>query len=318
MGHKTSRKHATRNCGPEATTAGQAAEAAVPPLDAEEVQVVGEPSMSDLLRVEKGFVLADVDCESTPGFSGGKSAGTEALALHAPEVGEWQERLFAESRAGSKRALLLVIQGMDTSGKGGIMRHVVGAVDPEGVRTTAFKAPTEQERQHDFLWRIRAALPHAGTIGVFDRSHYEDVLVVRVHDLVPQAEWSKRYAQINAFERQVAGSGTEIIKVMMHVSADEQKARLTQRLERPDKHYKWNRADIDERQLWPEYMQAYQVALTKCSTKGAPWHVVPANKKWYARYAVQRLLLDRLEAMAPDWPDMGIDVEAELARLDAS
>ena len=246
MGHKTSRKHGKNNPGPGTA---ETAEAAVPPVDAEEVQVVGEPSMSDLLRVETGFVLADVDCESTPGFSGGKPAGTEALALHAPEVGEWQERLFAESRAGSKRAVLLVIQGMDTSGKGGIMRHVVGAVDPEGVRTTAFKAPTEQERQHDFLWRIRAALPHAGTIGVFDRSHYEDVLVVRVHDLVPQAEWSRRYAQINAFERQVVGSGTEIIKVMLHVSADEQKARLTQRLERPDKHYKWNRADIDERQL---------------------------------------------------------------------
>ncbi|MDQ2782754.1 MAG: polyphosphate kinase 2 family protein, partial [Actinomycetota bacterium] len=237
---------------------------------------------------------------------------------HAGELGDWQERLFAESKGGGTRSVLLVVQGMDTSGKGGIMRHVVGQIDPEGVRATAFKAPNVEERGHDYLWRIRNALPTPGKIGVFDRSHYEDVLVVRVHDLVPRQEWSKRYAEINAFEREVIASGTRIVKVMTHISKDEQRERLRERLERPDKHYKYNPGDIDERMRWQDYMEAYQVALTRTSTKGAPWYVVPANHKWYARYAVQQLLLDALTEMAPTWPDMHLDVDHELARLDAS
>ncbi len=275
-------------------------------------------TIEELLRVGEGFRLADVDCESTPGFDGGKTKGKKALAEHAAELGDWQEKLHAESRGGGKRSVLLVVQGMDTSGKGGIMRHVVSQIDPEGIRATAFKAPTDQERKHDFLWRIRNALPGPGKIGVFDRSHYEDVLVVRVHDLVPKSEWLKRYAQINAFEREVIASGTRIVKVMTHISKDEQKARLRERLERPDKHYKYNPGDVDERMHWDDYMEAYQVALTRTSTNGAPWYVVPANKKWYARYAVQQLLLDALTDMAPTWPVMDFDVAAELARLDAS
>ena len=274
--------------------------------------------LSDLLRVESGFVLADVDCDSTPGFSGDKKAGGKVLDEHAPEVGEWQEKLFAESRAGGKRSVLLVIQGMDTSGKGGIMRHVVAAVDPEGIRATAFKAPTAQELRHDFLWRTRQALPGPGAIGVFDRSHYEDVLIGRVRRLAPRTELAKRYPQINTFEHDVVASGTEIVKVMLHISKDEQRARLAQRLQRPDKHYKWNPGDIDERKQWDAYMKAYQIALTKCSTEAAPWYVVPANRKWYARYAVQRLLLETFERMAPEWPDMGLDVEAEQGRLASS
>jgi len=275
-------------------------------------------TIEELLRVGNGFRLADVDCESTPGFDGGKSKGKEALADHASELGTWQEKLYAESKGGGTRSVLLVVQGMDTSGKGGIMRHVVSQIDPEGIRATAFKAPTAEERKHDFLWRIRNAVPGPGKLGVFDRSHYEDVLVVRVHDLVPQAEWSKRYAQINAFEREVIASGTRIVKVMTHISKDEQKARLRERLERPDKHYKYNPGDVDERLHWDDYMEAYQVALTRTSTKGAPWYVVPANKKWYARYAVQQLLLDALTDMDPTWPVMDFDVAAELRRLDAS
>ena len=275
-------------------------------------------TIEELLRVGEGFRLADVDCESTPGFDGGKTKGKKALAEHAAELGDWQEKLHAESRGGGKRSVLLVVQGMDTSGKGGIMRHVVSQIDPEGIRATAFKAPTDEERKHDFLWRIRNALPGPGKIGVFDRSHYEDVLVVRVHDLVPKSEWLKRYAQINAFEREVIASGTRIVKVMTHISKDEQKARLRERLERPDKHYKYNPGDVDERMHWDDYMEAYQVALTRTSTNGAPWYVVPANKKWYARYAVQQLLLDALTDMAPTWPVMDFDVAAELARLDAS
>jgi PPK2 family polyphosphate:nucleotide phosphotransferase len=276
------------------------------------------PPLSELLRVERGFRLADVDCEVTPGFPGDKVAGQKALAAHAAELGDWQEKLFAESRAGGQRALLLVVQGMDTSGKGGLMRHVVSQIDPEGIRATAFKAPTAEERRHDFLWRIRKALPSPGKIAVFDRSHYEDVLIVRVHDLVPKSEGSKRYALINAFEREVAGSGTKVVKVMTHISKDEQKARLRRRLERPDKHYKYNPGDIEEREHWDDYMEAYQVALTRTSTRTAPWFVVPANQKWYARYAVQQLLLEAFAEMAPTWPDMGWDVKQELARLKES
>jgi PPK2 family polyphosphate:nucleotide phosphotransferase len=276
------------------------------------------PAIEELLRVGDGFRLADVDCESTPGFDGGKSKGQQALADHAAELGDWQEKLHAESRGGGKRSLLLVVQGMDTSGKGGIMRHVVSQIDPEGIRATAFKAPTPEERKHDFLWRVRNALPGPGKVGVFDRSHYEDVLVVRVHELVPRTEWLKRYALINAFERETIASGTRIIKVMTHISKDEQKARLRQRLERPDKHYKYNPGDVDERLHWDDYVEAYQVALTRTSTKAAPWYVVPANKKWYARFAVQQLLLNALTEMAPTWPVMDFDVAAELRRLDAS
>src|SRR6185437_11695862 len=195
--------------------------------------------------------------------------------------------------------------------KGGIVRHVVGACDPEGVRVTAFKAPTPEERSHDFLWRIRAALPPAGKIGVFDRSHYEDVLIVRVHNLVPRATWSRRYATINRFEQRLVESGTAVVKVMLHISADEQKRRLRDRLERPDKWWTYNPGDIDERERWPDYQEAYQVAIAKTSTEAAPWHVVPADHKWYARWAVQQLLLDALDGIDPQWPPAGFDVKEE-------
>jgi PPK2 family polyphosphate:nucleotide phosphotransferase len=275
-------------------------------------------TIEELLRVGNGFRLADVDCESTPGFDGGKSKGKEALADHASELGTWQEKLYAESKGGGTRSVLLVVQGMDTSGKGGIMRHVVGSVDPQGVSHTAFKAPTRQEREHPFLWRIRNALPRPGQIGVFDRSHYEDVLIVRAHNLVPPATWGRRYGQINAFEQKVVQAGTTMVKVMLHISNEEQKARLTQRLERPEKHWKYNPGDVDERLFWPEYQQAYQVAIEKCSTQDAPWFVVPADRKWYARLAVQQLLVEHLRAMAPQWPAATFDVEAEKARLAAT
>lgn len=272
---------------------------------------------SDALRVEKDFVLADVDTSSTPAFDGDKLAGKAALASAEEELTDLLERLWAESTTGSKRALLLVVQGMDTSGKGGIMRHVI-SVNPQGVRATAFKAPTEEELSHDFLWRIEKALPGAGQLGVFDRSHYEDVLIVRVHDLVPEDVWSKRYAQINAFERQVAAAGTKIVKVMTHISKDEQKSRLMRRLERPDKHYKFNPGDVDERSHWLEYMEAYQAVLDRTSTTGAPWHVVPADNKWYARLAVQQLLLEAMREMDLRWPGADFDVEEQKARLAAS
>ena len=275
-------------------------------------------SFSDALRAGEGTTLADIDPRSTPGFAGDKVAGQEALAALADPVSDLQERLYAESKAGGKRSVLLVIQGMDTSGKGGIMRHVVGAVDPQGVDITSFKVPTAEEKKHPFLWRIRKALPTAGQIGVFDRSHYEDVLVVRVHDLVPKAQWSRRYGQINTFERGVVDKGTTIIKVMLHISKDEQKARLAERLERPDKHWKFNPGDLDEREHWEDYQEAYQAVIDQTSTDEAPWFVVPADRKWYARLAVMNLLKEHLEAMDPQWPAADFDVEEQKARLEES
>ncbi|MGL5852717.1 MAG: polyphosphate kinase 2 family protein [Phycicoccus sp.] len=270
---------------------------------------------SDTLRVGAEFRLEDIDPRATPGFDSDKAAAAAALPDLQARLAELQERLWAESRGGGTRSLLLVIQGMDTSGKGGIMRHVVGAVDPQGVDITAFKAPTVEERQHPFLWRIRRALPSPGVVGVFDRSHYEDVLIVRVHDLVPRATWSRRYAQINAFERSVVDRGTTMVKVMLHISAEEQKNRLAERLERPDKHWKFNPGDLDERALWPAYQEAYQAALARCSTAQAPWHVVPADRKWYARFAVTQLVVEHLERLNPQWPVADFDVEAEKARM---
>lgn len=274
-------------------------------------------SFGDALRAGDGFELASLDPRSTPAFDGDKADGEKALADLGDQLAELQERLYAESKGGGTRSLLLIIQGTDTSGKGGIMRHVVGAFDPQGVDITSFKAPTPEELRHPFLWRIRKALPKPGQIGVFDRSQYEDVLIVRVHDLVPRAQWSRRYAQINAFEKEVVESGTTVIKVMLHISSDEQKERLTERLDRPDKHWKFNPGDLDERMHWADYQEAYQVAIEKCSTEAAPWFVVPADRKWYARLAVTELVLEHLKELDPQWPEADFDVKAAKKRLAA-
>jgi PPK2 family polyphosphate:nucleotide phosphotransferase len=204
---------------------------------------------------------------------------------------------------------------MDTSGKGGIMRHVVGSMDPQGVHYTAFKAPTKTERQHPFLWRIRNALPSPGQVGVFDRSHYEDVLIARVHELVPPPVSGRRYGQINSFEQNLVRSGTTIVKVMLHISSEEQKARLSERLERPEKRWKYLPTDVDERERWSDYQEAYQMAIERCTTQDAPWFVVPADRKWFARLAVQQLVVEHLRALAPQWPAPTYDVEAEEVRL---
>jgi PPK2 family polyphosphate:nucleotide phosphotransferase len=287
------------------------------PVDAGHVEKKLHPDepISSVLRVRRGFVLADFDPASTPGFDEGRKEGEKALSAFAPEIGEWQERLFAETKGGGQRSLLIVLQGLDSAGKGGIVRHVMSNADPAGIKATAFKAPTEEERQHDFLWRVRKALPGPGQIGVFDRSHYEDVLITKVRKFVPAGEITKRYAIINAFEREVIDSGTQIVKVFMYISRDEQKARLMERLDRPDKRYKYTPGDTDNRAYWDEYMKAFQVMLARTSTVAAPWYVIPANNKWYARYAVQQLILEKLREMSPDWPVPDYDIEAEKARL---
>ena len=277
----------------------------------------GDPA--DLLRADEGFRLADVDPDAKPGYTGGKSRGQEDLDAGADELDELQERLYAQSRVvDGSPAVLLVLQGMDTAGKGGIVRHVIGAVDPQGVSLAAFKKPTPEELAHDFLWRVEKRVPEPGFIGVFDRSHYEDVLIGRVRHLADDAEIERRYGAINAFEKGLVDRGIRIVKVMLHISSDEQKARLAERLDRPDKYWKYNPADVDERALWPQYMDAYQTVFDRTSTPDAPWFVVPADRKWYARLAVQALLLDALEEIDPQWPAADFDVAVEKARLAAS
>jgi PPK2 family polyphosphate:nucleotide phosphotransferase len=269
-----------------------------------------------LLRVEPGFQLITAPTDTRPGFDGNKAGGVAALAEGALVLADLQERLYANHQAGDDgRRVLLVLQAMDTAGKGGIIKHVMGSVDPQGVQLAAFKKPTEEELAHDFLWRIRKEVPGAGKIGVFDRSHYEDVLIGRVRELAPPEELERRYGAINEFEAELVDEGVTMVKVMLHISAAEQKVRLLDRLERPEKQWKFNPGDIEERMLWPKYQDAYQVVFDRTSTPIAPWYVVPADRKWYARLAVQHLLIDALEAMDLQWPAVEYDVEAEKARL---
>ncbi len=269
------------------------------------------------LRVPPGPVdLSAIETDAAPGFDGGKTAGRAALAEMGPELADLQERLFAEGRSEGRRRILLVLQGMDTSGKGGTLRRTVGLVDPQGVRITSFKAPTEEERSHDFLWRIRKALPDAGYVGVFDRSHYEDVLIARVRELAPAEEIERRYGAINEFEEELVAAGTTIIKCMLHISADEQKERLRARLDDPTKHWKFNAGDLDERAFWPAYRAAYETALERTNTEHAPWHVIPADKKWFRDLAVGGLLLDALRGMELSWPKADFDVDEQRRRLE--
>jgi PPK2 family polyphosphate:nucleotide phosphotransferase len=273
----------------------------------------------ELLRAGAGFRLADVDPGTTPGYDGKKKDGAADLAAGADELDELQERLYAQSREDpTAPAVLLVLQAMDSAGKGGIVRHVIGATDPQGIHLVAFKKPTPEELEHDFLWRVEREVPDAGYIGVFDRSHYEDVLIGAVRGLAPPDEIERRFGAINAFEEDLVARGVRLVKVMLHISPEEQKVRLGERLERADKHWKYNPGDVDERLLWPRYMEAFQTVFDRTSTDAAPWYVVPANAKWYARIAVQALLLDALEEIDPRWPAATFDVAVEKARLAAS
>lgn len=272
-------------------------------------------SVTDALHALASTPLKGIDPASTPGWDNGKKAAEKTLEATGETLSDLQERLFAEGRSGGRRSILLVIQGMDSSGKGGIVRHVIGLVDPQGVQHQSFGKPTDEELSHDFLWRIRKALPNPGYIGVFDRSHYEDVLAVRVNNLVPQEEWEQRYEAINQFEKELVDGGTTLIKVLLHISPEEQKARLAERLERPDKYWKYNPGDVDERLKWPAYQEAFQAMLTKTSTQYAPWTVVPANEKWYARLAVSELVKQALEGLDLQWPAADFDIEVEKKRL---
>jgi PPK2 family polyphosphate:nucleotide phosphotransferase len=261
-----------------------------------------------------GDLLSDRDPRDTSTAPGDKEATVAATAALLAELGPLQERLYAEGTGGGKRAVLLVLQGMDTSGKDGTVARLMSGMNPSGVKITSFKKPTAEELAHDFLWRIDKALPAGGDIGVFNRSQYEDVLIVRVHNLVPEAEWSTRYERINEFEYRVVDEGTHIVKVMLHVSKAEQKIRLEARLNDASKHWKYSPGDLHERAFWDDYQEAYQAALTQCSTDAAPWYVVPADRKWYRDWVVANLLLDALREMEPRFPPATFDV-AEQKRL---
>jgi PPK2 family polyphosphate:nucleotide phosphotransferase len=271
---------------------------------------------SDVLRLPSGPVdLTAIETDAAPGYDGDKKTGKKDLLALGGELSDLQERLYAEGHAESLRSVLLVLQGMDTSGKGGTLRHTVGLMDPQGMRITSFKGPTKEELSHDFLWRIRKAVPSAGMVGVFDRSHYEDVLIARVRELAPAEEIERRYEAINDFESELVESGVSIIKCMLHISPDEQKARLLARLDDPTKHWKFNPNDLTERARWADYRAAYEIALERNNTEHAPWHVIPADKKWYRNLAIGHLLLETLRGLDPQWPAADFDVAAERQRL---
>ena len=272
--------------------------------------------VSDLLRLPPGPVdLSAVDTAATPAFDGSKSAGKKALQTLGPRLADLQERLYAEGGTGGTRSLLLVLQGMDTSGKGGTVRHVVGQVDPQGVSITAFKAPTKEEQAHDFLWRVKRRLPAPGMLGVFDRSHYEDVVVVRVRNLVEPRTWKRRYGTINRFEEGLVAQGTTVVKCFLHISRAESRDRLLRRLDKPEKLWKFNPGDIDSRAEWDPMMEAYSDALERCNGESAPWYLVPADHKWYRNWAITNILVEQLEAMAVSWPAPDFDVEEQRQRL---
>ena len=270
-------------------------------------------SMRAALAVAPGPVeLAGYDPEARP-LAGG--VRNRDLAPDHEQLRDLQERLYAESTVRGRRSLLLVLQGMDTAGKGGVTEHVVGTLGPIGVQYTAFKAPTKEEQAHDFLWRIRRKLPPAGVIGVFDRSHYEDVLIVRVHDLVPESEWRPRYDLINEFEAEVTAAGTTVLKCFLNISFDTQRKRLLSRLDNPHKHWKFNEGDVDERARWSEYQAAYSEMLERCNTPQAPWFVVPSDHKKYRNWAVSELLRETLVDLDPQYPRPALDVPRLKERL---
>ena len=274
-------------------------------------------SVRDALRAAPGAVnLAGYETASTALAPGAKNRTLKSLAAAGSDLADLQERLYAESTEAGQRAVLLVLQGMDTSGKGGVVKHVIGLCSPGGVAVTAFKKPTAEEAAHHFLWRIRKALPRPGIIGVFDRSHYEDVLVPRVHELVPEEEWRRRYDEINAFESALVEQGTTVIKCLLHISYAIQRERLLARLDDPSKQWKFNEGDIDERAYWADYQAAYAGMLQHCSPGHAPWYVVPSDRKWYRNWAITQLLLETLNDLDPRYPERSLDLERLRRRLE--
>ncbi len=242
--------------------------------------------------------LGQVDTRTTAGAPGDKAETEAATADLAAELAGLQERLYAEAR----QSLLVVLQAIDAGGKDGTIRSVFRGLNPASCRVASFKVPSEEERSHDFLWRVHAKTPAAGEVVVFNRSHYEDVLVVRVHELVPEAVWRPRYDLINGFEANLAAAGTRIVKLFLHISKDEQAERFQDRLDDPAKRWKFRKGDLEERARWDDYMAAFEEALSRTSTEAAPWYVVPADRNWYRNWAVSRILVETLQDMDPNYP----------------
>lgn len=251
------------------------------------------------VKKDEGFDLSKIDSAATPEAPGGRAECDAALQALREEFALLQEKLWGEDR----RSLLIVLQAMDTGGKDGVIRHVLKGVNPQGVKVVSFKSPTPEDLDHDFLWRIHRAAPARGEIGVFNRSHYEDVGIVRVHNLVPQEVWKQRYDLINGFERQLVHGGTVIRKFFLHISSEEQKDRLQARLDDPDKRWKFNIGDLEERKLWADYQMAYTEAIERTTSKDAPWYVIPAGRKWYRNWAVATVIVETLRKMDPHFPD---------------
>lgn len=249
--------------------------------------------------------LADWDANDDTLFDGKKRDAAKVLETLNDRLEALQELLYAEG----KHKLLIVLQAMDTGGKDGVIRHVFDGVNPQGVKVAAFKAPTPIELAHDYLWRIHQHTPARGEIVIFNRSHYEDVLVVRVHNLVPEEIWGRRYDQINAFEQMLAEEGVTLLKFYLHIDKDEQKQRLQERLDDPTKQWKFSTGDLAERKLWPAYMQAYEEMLERTSTEYAPWYIVPANRKWYRNLVISHAVLAALEALQMQYPPAAPDLD---------
>jgi PPK2 family polyphosphate:nucleotide phosphotransferase len=279
---------------------------------------MGEASLRDLLGVKPGAVdLTAIDTRGTPGDPGGKEAATAEREAVGRELAELQEQLFAQAEVeGSPKRLLLVLQGMDTSGKDGAIKRGLGGMNPKWMRIKGFEAPTDEEKEHDFLWRIRREVPAPGLVGVFDRSHYEDVLAVRVRDIEPEDVWRPRFEEINAFERELAEEGTTIVKVFLHISPEYQHERQVRRLERVDKRWKFDEKDLEDRERWNGYREAYEEVFERCNTPWAPWFIVPADRKWYRMWAVSRLVLETMRGMGLAYPERPeLDVPRLISRL---
>jgi len=255
-----------------------------------------------IVRPGKRVKLSAFNPGSTHGVS--KAAGTERLAKNLERLPLLQYLLYAEAR----RSLLVVLQGIDAGGKDGTIGHVMSGLNPQGVTVTSFKVPEGAEKRHDYLWRVHNAVPEWGKIGIFNRSHYEDVLVVRVHNLVPKPVWSRRYQQINDFERMLSDNGVRIVKFLLYISKAEQAKRFKLRLQDKSKNWKFSDADLKEREYWRQYIDAYEEALRKCSTEWAPWYVIPANHKWFRNLAVSDILVDELENMRLKYPKPAEDL----------
>jgi PPK2 family polyphosphate:nucleotide phosphotransferase len=251
------------------------------------------------VKPDTAITLSEWDPGDKRAFTGGKTKGRRALRALNQRLEALQELLYAEHR----HRLLIVLQATDTGGKDGTIRHVFEGVNPQGVKVANFKKPTPQELDHDYLWRVHLHVPGNGEISIFNRSHYEDVLVVRVHELVPREVWSRRYAQINDFERLLAEEGSTILKFFLHIDKQEQKERLQARLDDPSKRWKFNPDDLAERELWPAYIAAYEEVLSRTSTTWAPWYIVPANRKWYRNLVVAGVIVQALEKLDMSYPD---------------